>query len=132
MLKKIFTELHSDRISTSETQSFGRPIGVATLETTDRIYHMVLADCKFEECEIVEAIDKSHSSVVPILNDRLSMSKLSTRWVLSLFTNYRKRNLDGVFGIAQLQSVRFLKMLQNRKRNMDSTLQIGDEAPRLV
>lgn len=44
-----------------------------------------------------------------------------------LFTIYHKRNLDGVFGVAQPQSIRFFATFHNHERDMDSSQQTWDQ-----
>ena len=80
MVKKWFSEFRYGRTSTVHAERSGRPVEVAIAETIDKICNMVLADQRLKVREIVEAIGKSHGSV------------LSARWVPRLLTIDRKRN----------------------------------------
>ena len=75
IVKKWFTEFRCGRTSTIDAERPGRPVKVAIPESIKKIRNMVLADRRLQVREIVEAIGKSHGSVISILKDHLSMKK---------------------------------------------------------
>ena len=63
---------------------------------------MVLNDRRVKVRKFVEAIGISHNAVITILHEKLSMKKLSTRWVPRLLTVANKCNrlADSMAGLA--------------------------------
>ena len=65
---------------------------VTTPEMFDKIYDMILSDRRIKAREIVEATGISQCGVFSILHEKLSVKKISTRWVPYLISEKNKCN----------------------------------------
>ena len=64
-------------LNTCDAPRSGRPIEAAASEIIDKVYDIVLTDRRVKVRELVEAIGISHSTVISILHEQLSMKKLA-------------------------------------------------------
>ena len=78
--------------STKDEHRPGRPVEVTTPEMINKIHDMVLSDRRIKVREIVEATGISQDTVFSILHEKLSVKKISARWVPRLLSEENKRN----------------------------------------
>ena len=86
------TEFKCFRTSTRGEPSSGRLVKAETPGIIEKVHDMILNNRRVKMREIVEAIDVSRGKVITILHDKLSMKKVSARWVPRLLTVENKRN----------------------------------------
>lgn len=85
-------EFKRGRLSTKDENRPGRPVEVSTPEMIEKIRKMILDDRRLKVREIVEATGISQGAVVSILHDKLSLKKITARWVPRLLTEDNKNN----------------------------------------
>ena len=67
-----------------------------TTEMIDKIHDIVLSDRRIKVRKIVETTDISQGTVFSVLHEKLSVKKISARWVRHLISEENKRNrVDG-------------------------------------
>ena len=91
MVEKWIGQFKRDRTSTNDADQSGRLIDVTTSETIEKIHDNVLVNLEVKVREIAEAAGISIRSMVKILNEDLSMRKLTAKWVKCLLTIEQKR-----------------------------------------
>ena len=65
------------RTSTCDAPRLGRPIETATPEIIDKVHDIILTDRRVKVRELFEATGISHGTVISILQEQLSIKKLS-------------------------------------------------------
>ncbi|GFW87159.1 histone-lysine N-methyltransferase SETMAR [Trichonephila clavipes] len=73
-------EFKRGRKSLGDDKRSGRPNTASTDENTAKVHQMVLDDHRIKVREIAEAMNMTTERVCQILNQHLSMRKLSPRW----------------------------------------------------
>lgn len=86
-----FNEFKRGRTSVFDEERPGRPADVVTEEIVEKVHDMILADRRTKVREVAEAVGVSYGTAINILHDKLSVRKVSARWVPRLLTVDNKR-----------------------------------------
>ena len=76
-------EFNRGRTSTHDESRSGCPVEAATPEIIEKVHDMILNDRQVKVRKIVEAITISYGILITILHQKLSMTKLSARLLIS-------------------------------------------------
>ena len=74
-------EFKRGRDSLEDDPRPGHPADVISQEMIDRVERLVLTNCRIKVAELASECGISNGSVYTIIHERLSMSKVSARWV---------------------------------------------------
>ncbi|XP_071093101.1 histone-lysine N-methyltransferase SETMAR-like [Haliotis cracherodii] len=83
-------EFKRGRVNLEDEPRPGRPGEVTNDQTSEAVRQLVVKDRRMKVSEMAKAMDISEGSVHTILHDRLSMRKLSARWVPKCLSDDQK------------------------------------------
>ena len=109
----------SRRSLKDETRS-GRPSDATDEEMCNKVRDLVYSDRRIKVEEIANALHISHSSVSTNLHDRLSMHKLTARWVLKSLSDEQMATRASVYSA-------LLKRFRPKEHDFLSRLETVDE-----
>ena len=89
-VRKWVREFKEGRSECSDVQRPGRPAAVSTDEMTERIQALVHEDCRITIDQIARELDISHGTAWKIINEKLGMRKVTSRWVPHLLSEEQK------------------------------------------
>jgi len=90
-LRYWFNEFKHGCTSIFDEKRPGHPADVVTEEIVGKVHDIILADRRTKVREVAEAVGISYGTEINILHDKLSIRKVSARWVPRLLTVDNKR-----------------------------------------
>ena len=89
-VRKWVREFKEGRSECSDVQRPGRPAAVSTDEMTERIQALVHEDRRITIDQIARELDISHGTAWKIINEKLGMRKVTSRWIPHLLSEKQK------------------------------------------
>ena len=90
-----YADFKCGRRDTKNAENSARLNSLVVPENTQKLRKHLLTDHKLKLCEITEELKISEGSVFTILNERLSMRKLCSKWVQRLLTvNWKQQRVN--------------------------------------
>ena len=86
MVKMGYVDFKYGHTDTNNAECSGCPNSAVFPEKHQKLYKLILADCKWKLSEIAEELKISEGSVFTILHVHLSMRKLCSKWVVHLLS----------------------------------------------
>ena len=86
-----YADFKRGRTDTNDAERLGRPNEAVTPENIKRVLKIVMDDRKLKVREIAKMVNISTGSASTILNEKLVMKKVFSKWVPRLFTMEQKQ-----------------------------------------